>query len=44
MKAINQSAKKVLGGLTDGLTLGESRTVDNAPGAFMAELVGDHAH
>lgn len=36
MKAINRSARRVLDKLTEGLAVGESRKVDNAPGVFMA--------
>src|SRR5258708_7470587 len=37
MKAINKAAKRILDRLTEGLsTAGQSRKVDNAPGAFMA--------
>jgi hypothetical protein len=36
MKPVSKTAQKVLETLTAGLTVGESRTVDNTSGAYMA--------
>jgi hypothetical protein len=36
MKATSKAAKAVLDKLTEGLDAGQSRTIDNAPGVYMA--------
>lgn len=36
IKQLNKSASATFKTLVDGLAVGESRTIDNAPGAFMA--------
>lgn len=47
MKVLSKTAAKILDTLTAGLAFGEARTIDNAPGAFMAvhvDRIGENTY